>query len=150
MIGPVVGDHLRRRGQSRPRLFTAALRVPGMTDLITRVRQHIGEDGRTSRLEPCDVRKTAPYGIYSSFSSVKSRTLPKATPWPPISSACREIKQICRMIEQLVDNLSQTATSLRHQVPKIHQAPRGTLVPARPAAVRFGVYIEPRRPSPGA
>lgn len=88
----------------------------------------------------CDVRKTAPYGIYSELQ-FDEITLPEGDSMARYLVRVEEIKQSCRILEQLVDNIPDG--DICAKVPKIIKLPDGhwfQQVEASRGA--FGVYIE--------
>lgn len=88
----------------------------------------------------CDVRKTAPYGIYSELQ-FDEITLPEGDSMARYLVRVEEIKQSCRILEQLVDNIPDG--DICAKVPKIIKLPEGhwfQQVEASRGA--FGVYIE--------
>ncbi len=88
----------------------------------------------------CDVRKTHPYGIYSELD-FDEITLPEGDSMARYLVRVEEIKQSCRILEQLVDNIPEG--DICAKVPKIIKLPEGhwfQQVEASRGA--FGVYIE--------
>ncbi len=88
----------------------------------------------------CDVRKTMPYGIYSELD-FDEITLPEGDSMARYLVRVEEIKQSCRILEQLVDNIPEG--DICAKVPKIIKLPEGhwfQQVEASRGA--FGVYIE--------
>ena len=88
----------------------------------------------------CDVRKTMPYGIYSELD-FDEITLPEGDSMARYLVRIEEIKQSCRILEQLVDNIPEG--DICAKVPKIIKLPEGhwfQQVEASRGA--FGVYIE--------
>ncbi|WP_295730642.1 NADH-quinone oxidoreductase subunit C [uncultured Muribaculum sp.] len=88
----------------------------------------------------CDVRKTAPYGIYSELD-FDEITLPEGDSMARYLVRVEEIKQSCRILEQLVDNIPEG--DICAKVPKVIKLPEGhwfQQVEASRGA--FGVYIE--------
>ena len=88
----------------------------------------------------CDVRKTAPYGIYSELD-FDEITLSEGDSMARYLVRVEEIKQSCRILEQLVDNIPEG--DICAKVPKVIKLPEGhwfQQVEASRGA--FGVYIE--------
>ena len=100
-----------------------------------------GPAGRASGWA-CDVRKTTPYGIYNEleFDEV---VLEEGDCMARFIARVEEIKQSCRIIEQLIDKIPEG--DICAKVPKVIKLPEGhwfQQVEASRGA--FGVYIESR------
>lgn len=88
----------------------------------------------------CDVRKVTPYGIYSELE-FDEITMTEGDSMARYLVRIEEIKQSCRILEQLVDNIPDG--DICAKVPKIIKLPEGhwfQQVEASRGA--FGVYLE--------
>jgi len=100
-----------------------------------------GPAGRASGWA-CDVRKTTPYGIYGELE-FEEVALEEGDCMARFIARVEEIKQSCRIIEQLIDKIPEG--DICAKVPKVIKLPEGhwfQQVEASRGA--FGVYIESR------
>lgn len=98
-----------------------------------------GPNGRASGWA-CDVRKRVPYGIYSELE-FDEITAPEGDCMARYLVRIEEIKQSCRIIEQLIDKIP--TGDICAKVPKVIKLPEGHwFQQVESSRGAFGVYIE--------
>jgi NADH-quinone oxidoreductase subunit C/D len=98
-----------------------------------------GPSGRASGWA-CDVRKTAPYSLYSELD-FQEITRTEGDSMARYLVRIEEMKQSCHIIEQLIDNIPEG--DICAKVPKIIKLPEGHwFQQVEGSRGAFGVYIE--------